>query len=491
MIFDVIVIGTGAGGATAAKELINAGLKVLVLEKGKSYKTGTAVEHIKTVNVNLEPKSNELPEKKSNKDYTHHPKHDSRYAFYSPEHDPKSFHNHHFKHDSRYVFLNHPPELMYVEGLGGTTTVSLANACYSCSACYHNSAISQLDNHEINLFEELIEASGDLKVSPLPKEFMGPATLKIAKAGEKLGFIMESMPKFIDFDKCDNCGTCINGCCKDAKWDAKHFINKAAVTGATVMENHHVLRVIHDGELVSGVECRTKDGQLKEFNTRKVILAAGALNTPYILRNSGITDGVGEGLFVDLFITVGGYLKNAGLNREIPMGIKSEFGPYFLSPHFSNQLVSLIEEKGISARDEDALGIMVKIADEANGLLLDDGTIEKPLKGRDIELLKEGYDKSVQMLMEAGVDKSSIVSTPIRGAHPGGTAAVGRVVNKSMETEIKGLYVADASVIKRAPGRPPILTIIAIAKNVAKNIIQEMKNNRSQEDVYGDIILSN
>ena len=44
-----------------------------------------------------------------------------------------------------------------------------------------------------------------------------------------------------------------------------------------------------------------------------------------------------------------------------------------------------------------------------------------------------------------------------------------------METSIKGLYVADASVIERAPGRPPILTIIAIAKSVAKTIIQELK----------------
>jgi len=133
------------------------------------------------------------------------------------------------------------------------------------------------------------------------------------------------MPKFIDFDKCDNCGTCIYGCSKDAKWDVKQFINEAAAIGATILENYHVLRVIHDGEWVSGVECRTKDGQLKGFNARKVILAAGALNTPYILRNSGITNVVGEGLFVDMFITVGGYLKNAGLNREIPMGIKSEF----------------------------------------------------------------------------------------------------------------------------------------------------------------------
>ena len=168
-------------------------------------------------------------------------------------------------------------------------------------------------------------------------------------------------------------------------------------------------------------------------------------------------------------------MEDAGLNQEIPMGIKSEFGPYFLSPHYSNQLVTLIGEKGYQAREKDVLGIMVKIADEANGILHKDGTIEKQLTSHDFELLMEGYNKSVQILLEAGVDESSIVCTPIRGAHPGGTAAVGRVVDNSMETDINGLYVADASVIERAPGRPPILTIIAIAKSVAKTVLQELK----------------
>ena len=74
-----------------------------------------------------------------------------------------------------------------------------------------------------------------------------------------------------------------------------------------------------------------------------------------------------------------------------------------------------------------------------------------------------------------GVEQSSIVSTPIRGAHPGGTAAMGKVVNNDLETEIKGLYVADASVIPQAPGRPPILTITALAKKLAKNILKDVK----------------
>jgi choline dehydrogenase-like flavoprotein len=52
---------------------------------------------------------------------------------------------------------------------------------------------------------------------------------------------------------------------------------------------------------------------------------------------------------------------------------------------------------------------------------------------------------------------------------------MGNVVDNNLETEIKGLYVADASVIPQAPGRPPILTITAMAKKLAKNISKDFK----------------
>ncbi len=206
-----------------------------------------------------------------------------------------------------------------------------------------------------------------------------------------------------------------------------------------------------------------------------MVVAAGALNTPKILINSGIVDGVGEGLFTDLFITVGGYLKEINLNKEIPMGVKSEFGPYFISPHFSTQLIPLIEDKGFNPGSGDVIGLMVKIADEANGKIDGDGTIDKKLTERDLNLLKEGHKKSVELLKAVGVEPSSISCTPIRGAHPGGTAAIGRVVDKNLETRIKGLYIADASVIPQAPGRPPILTITALSKRLSKNIMMKFQ----------------
>ncbi|WP_048190695.1 FAD-dependent oxidoreductase [Methanobacterium sp. SMA-27] len=438
MIYDVIIVGTGAGGATVAHELSNKKLKLLVLEKGSDHPDGTAASHIKNTALNLS-----LP-----------------YG----DHD-----------DEEYEFLKHAPELMNIEGVGGTTPASLANACYACTSCYKNSATAQFKVHDMELFEELLDASKDLKVGSLPVERMGQATRRIVEQGEKLGYFMEPMPKFIDLEKCDSCGLCIMGCTKGAKWDASHFINQIIENNnnTEVITNFTVLKVLHNNGNVDGVEGIDNNGKTISYKAKKVIVAAGALNTPQILIDSGIVKHVGEGLFTDLFITVGGYLKDIKLNKEIPMGVKSEFGPYFLSPHFSNQLIPLIEEKGYNPRPEDIIGLMVKIADEANGKIGEDGKIEKKLTQGDLDLLTEGYKKSVELLKAVGVETSSISSTPIRGAHPGGTAAIGKVVDKNLETQVKGLYISDASVIPQAPGRPPILTIAALSKRLSNIIMGE------------------
>jgi choline dehydrogenase-like flavoprotein len=46
-------------------------------------------------------------------------------------------------------------------------------------------------------------------------------------------------------------------------------------------------------------------------------------------------------------------------------------------------------------------------------------------------------------------------------------------VDVNLETDIKGLFVADASVFPSAPGAPPILTIIALAKRLAKYLASQ------------------
>jgi choline dehydrogenase-like flavoprotein len=114
--------------------------------------------------------------------------------------------------------------------------------------------------------------------------------------------------------------------------------------------------------------------------------------------------------------------------------------------------------------------MMVKIPDDAVGSVADE--ITKRVTTHDAALLAEGASIARTIVERAGADASTFVATPLRGAHPGGTARIGDVVNNELTTEIEGLYIADASVLPKAPGAPPIVTIIALAKHLARNLLR-------------------
>ena len=436
-IYDVIVIGTGAGGATVAKDLALNSKNVLILEKGSFQKDGSYVSHMNVKEIHL---NNNLS-----------------------DYDKKN-----------YEFLTKPLDLTNIEEIGGTTTASIGNACFSCSGCYTNSIMQQFEDKNLDIFEELLEASGELNVTYFPKKLWGHSTQLIANAGDELGYIVEPMPKFINFEKCRSCGMCVNGCVFDAKWDGTYFVNEALEYGAKLITDFNVFEILHENNEVIGVAGINQNNEKRIFKAKKVIVSAGALNTPIILKNSGIKN-VGEQIFFDIFTTIGGYLKDANLKNELMMGVKAEFGPYFLSPHYSMQLVPLMEEKGFEVNQKDVIGLMLKFADTCIGTIDSEGNIEKTLTKVDVDLIKEGYNRAVKILLKLGVPEESIVATSLKGAHPGGTAAVGDVVDNNFETDIKGLYVCDASVIPEAPGRPPILTIVAIAKKVAKIVNESLR----------------
>lgn len=443
-IFDVIVIGSGAGGSTVAKNLAKKGYRILILEKGDFQEEGQYVQHIKTKQINLE---NNLTQEEKEK----------------------------------YDFLNKPLELSYIEEVAGTTPSSIGNACYSCSGCYSNSITAQFKENNLDIFQELFEASNDLKVTYFPKGLWGKSTRKIAEAGEELGYVMEPMPKFIDFAKCKNCGLCVNGCVFDAKWDGNYFVKEAMDNNAELIRNFTVTEILYDEGAVRGVKGINSNGETEVYESRRVVLSAGAINTPIILKNSGFKN-VGEQLFFDIFTTIGGYLKDANLKNELLMGIKAEFGPYFLSPHYSGQLLPMIKEKGFNINDTDVIGLMLKFADTCEGQIDENGNIRKVLTDKDVKLIKTGYDKAIKILLKMGVDPDSIVTTSLKGAHPGGTASLGKVVDNNFETEVKGLYISDASVIPEAPGRPPILTIVALSYKVSKIVDKDLSDEKLPEN---------
>jgi len=54
----------------------------------------------------------------------------------------------------------------------------------------------------------------------------------------------------------------------------------------------------------------------------------------------------------------------------------------------------------------------------------------------------------------AGANRDSVIVSHVQGAHPGGTAAIGELVDTDLQTAVEGLFVADGSV-SGAPGLHP------------------------------------
>ena len=88
------------------------------------------------------------------------------------------------------------------------------------------------------------------------------------------------------------------------------------------------------------------------------------------------------------------------------------------------------------------------------GQVFPDGSVSKPVTEEDQARLDEGAAIATEILVKAGVDPKSIVISSPQGGHPGGTAAIGRIVNENLQTSVDGLFVCDASVLPRAPGMP-------------------------------------
>ncbi|MCK4849494.1 MAG: hypothetical protein KAT16_10730, partial [Candidatus Heimdallarchaeota archaeon] len=119
------------------------------------------------------------------------------------------------------------------------------------------------------------------------------------------------------------------------------------------------------------------------------------------------------------------------------------------------------------------MGIMTKIQDQKAGQLTRGRlslSISKPLTSQDQNRLDKGHDIAKEVLIEAGAKKNIIFSTPTRGAHPGGTNSIGEVVNPDLQTNIKNLFVCDASILPHSLGTPLILTLMAFGMRLADYI---------------------
>ena len=345
-------------------------------------------------------------------------------------------------------------DLLTASCIGGATIVSMSNMVRALDEELLDFDVDLTDAYEY--VEKLVD------VHQLDDSHIGKGTQAFLDAGRELGLLTLKMPKAIREKDCMQCGKCAFGCPVDAKWSGKDFVDEAVDAGAKLITEAEVKDLIVENGKIKGV-AYLKDNKKEEILGEYVILSAGAISSALILRTAGID--AGRELFFDPFVSVGGYLKDINFNMEVQMAGLVIGKNFVLSPHFSSFIHVNIPDDEVT--DKDILSIMVKTPDECRGYVTDDGNVVKINTIQDIRYLSEGVATAGFILEKAGVDPNTIGSTVYRGAHPGGTAAIGKIVDSNLETEISNLFVCDASVLPISPGKPPILTILALSKRLA------------------------
>lgn len=417
--YDYIIIGAGLCGLVLARDLSKNNKRILVLERGGFLNKLGAIRHA--------------------------------FGFY----------------DQHGLAQSKQGVLIYrAFGVGGTSVGSCGNAVELPKETYQKIGI--------NLQEELPNAKKESCVRENGL-VIGRASARIMEVANKLGYNMKPMPKFSITGRCLSCGDCPLGCRHNIKWTAKECWKETNKDKLDLLTGFSVKKIIAANGKAAAVE-GYRGFRKQRFLGDKIILSAGGLGTPVILQNSGLK--AGDNLFVDLFNMTYGLSREFNQKNELTMSIvcdkfhRSE--GFILSPFidnfvtFSSSVAPLDILKAF--RLNQLMGIMNKINDDNVGKVYRDGRIDKAPTQNDLMKLRKGSDIAKEILINCGVKPKSIFIAKPRGAHPGATAAVGKVVNSNLETQMKNLYVCDASVLPFAPGIPPMLTLIALSKWFAKNI---------------------
>jgi hypothetical protein len=119
------------------------------------------------------------------------------------------------------------------------------------------------------------------------------------------------------------------------------------------------------------------------------------------------------------------------------------------------------------------LSIMAKVRDNLDGMIHADGVFSKPIDYETWWKLNKGAILAEEILQKAGVKRDDIVKTSVViGAHPAGTVRIGEMLDRDCQTPIKNCYCMDASVFPEPFGMPPTVTILALARRLAKRLTE-------------------
>ncbi len=421
--FDVIVVGSGPGGASVARGLSKNGKKVLILEMGDYEPTkGTFRQMLSRGWVPV----------------------------------------------TKMPLTTGGKPIVRAITTGGTTNFY--------SACAYEPPFGMLKKYGIDITQEIADLRDELPIDVISDELMNPAASLFMKSARELGYDCRKLDKLIYQDKCKrNCQFCTYGCPNDAKWNARYFVDEAVENGAQIINHAKVRKVITENGVAIGVEYKRR-GKTHRTYAEKIVIGAGGIGSPGILKKSGIK-GVGSDFCTDPLMLVMGKVEGLeGTGRAVPMmtGFRlEEEGIMFSDLHIPQILKVLFDVHAFNFGEvtdySDVIPIMVKIRDDLSGKIINNGLVSKKLSKEDKQKLALGETIARNILVNAGAKKT--YSSRIMAAHPGATVKIGEHLDKNLKTRFDNLYVCDCSAFPEPMGIPPTLTILGLGTRLAAHLL--------------------
>jgi choline dehydrogenase-like flavoprotein len=473
---DVVIVGSGAGGAVTAAILAEAGLDVIVLEAGRYMSRATYPD------------------------------------------DPVAALTALYRDGGLTIAEGRPAVPIPVgRAVGGTTVINSGTCLRAPERVLQRWRSEHGVEWAMDLEAEFADAEKLLRVQRVDVDRMGRNGQLFMAGAEAIG--ASGGPLSRNAGRCVQCSSCPKGCRLDAK-RAMHvtYLPRAADAGARVRAGVLADRIMFEEDTRAvGVRCSVDgEGPARpyEVRARNVVCAGGAFGTPELLMRSGFGDrsgALGRNMHIHPAAWIGarfddevrgwdGVMQSYYVDQWFDRGLLLEatFTPLAFGAQWLPGVGGEHQERVLAYDRIASTG--VHLSDRSSGRvgLAGDGSLRLTyrLTKDESRTLTFGIARAAEIFFAAGarevypqVSGSPVIrrggvaafeASPPRPSelrleafHPMGTAAMGSDPSRSVTTPsgavrgAKSLYVADASLLPTSLGVNPMMTVIACASRIA------------------------